>query len=294
MTKAKWKKGLYIALAIAVVILIVWGIVVMTQRPSTGTQQVMASSSSLENVIRSSSAESLSDEQFIYGVDNIIPQCTATEQEQLEWTLDLQHNLQEIAGDDIECKFLNWFGEAAAVVELDELSDPTLLLETLSLTPQFSRIIINMKSKDTGLVTREAIYENGIITEHFVNLEALQPQDKAPIKGLQEQLLDEFGISEEAISYSGDCLVLTLNTSAPACLDIFDYTFRWLKQNNLNPDIIITSNGVLWAAADLKSTEALYTRYDTKSELAPLFHMTFYYTCNFFKNDLQEQCQIYL
>ena len=294
MTKEKAKKGLFIVLGVGVAVLIIWGIIVKAQEPSKGTEQVMQSTSSLDNAVRSEQTAPLTDEQFLYGTDNIIPQCKLSSAEQLTLENSSRSKLMKIAGDQVSCDFLNWFGEPALLVSMPNIDNLELLTSTFSSIEGVKRIIVNLQN-DSRVVFREAVYANGEIKETFSMPKAISDIGSPDIQELRISLSEVFGLSEESIVYDGVYLQLnTAGINTTNCLDLFDITFQWLKAHGLAPTLILRNNNLLLANANLKATEDIYNLYNTKSELAPLFRMTYYNTCNFFKNDLQEHCKIYL
>lgn len=291
--KSNIKKGLIIFLSIAAAVLIVWGIIVKLTQPSRGTEKVLSTVSSLENVVRSQT-ESLTEEQFVYGVQNILPQCKITDKEQTDLVYQLKKVLSPSIKDSFACEFVNWFGEPAVSMELPYYADLSLLSSTLQQFPSITHAFINIYD-DSYEVVQCAEYADGHISGPYGIPEVTASLSDQRMKLLAGDLNTEFGLSADSLCFDDTYTVIDVTGIQPAdCIDLFDMVYQRFCNLSYNTVIVLKRGNQLEAYADMRKYAELYKAFYTESELAPLFRMTYYFTCNFFKNDLWDYSKTYL
>lgn len=291
--KSSIKKGLIIFLSIAAAILIVWGIIVKLTQPSQGTEKVLSTVSSLEDAIRSQT-ESLTEEQFVYGVENILPQCKLTADAQEELVYQLRQALSSHIEDSFTCEFVNWFGEPAVSIQMPCQDDLADINKALQQFPELTRAFINMYD-DMLEVVQCAEYANGQFEEPYGLPEVLTSSEDKRMKALAEGICTEFGLEINSWISDGTYMMIDVTSLQPAdCIDLFDTLYQEFHAIDCNTVIVLKRGALLEAYADMHKYAELYEAFYTESELAPLFRMTYYFTCNFFKNDLWDYSKTYL
>lgn len=279
-------------LIMAAIAITVWGIILKLLQPAQGTQKMIASSSSLDEAVRSKT-DSLTTEEFIYGVSNILPTSTLTEEEQLLLALKVQNDLAEHIDGSIDCEFVNWFGKPALTIKLKYQESYDAVVEHLNTFPDVTRVYLNMHSGEA--VVQAAIYSEGDILESFKVPENLTHKDSAQVQALITEISTSFNLDPTAAVYDGDLLLIDVSSMTLSdVLDLFDFSFQHAMQASLVSKLAVVRGRSLVAYANLADTKSLYDSYYTSSELAPLFRLSFYTACDFLKGDLREYSKIYM
>lgn len=286
-------KVLIISFIVLAVVLIAAGTAIILQAPHDGAEAALSLSSSLDENIRNSTV-SLTDDEFEYGMNNMIPASmtdSSTLRSECKRIETYYHdNLQVSCATEI----LNFFGVDSLRLTLKNVGDLTQVLTPLKDSSVFKRIHILLISDTTGFEYAEYLYaDNELYTVYEPHtLQIVEPS--AEIVDLAEALSQKYGVSTESIQCSDSELKIDLSDLAASdVISVFDDCWQYLLLYHPGINLTLCSGDVLLASAKVVE-DWNYTRYYPNNDLAPLFRLTYYYQNNFFKNSIHSACQLYL
>lgn len=288
----KTLKKLFIVIGVVLVItLVVWAIILISSRSSTGVEKLLDEHKGLNDIILTADRP-LTDEQFVYGVQSIIPNIPLPITEQTRLASNLSSVLEQYTNQIPEIEVIPYFGDPAAIVTMKAIKDPLLLGSLLDNT--FSRIYFNF-TNEQSFVESEYIYKNNKMEQ--VYLDSVNPitVEDSELNILQEQITAEYALAVDDFIFTGDTIVIDCrNLSTTDALNMFDYTYQWLVDKNRDITIVLKRSTVLWANAHVDLQDSNYRDFYPAEELAPLFRMKYYYINNFFVDALCSTCKLYI
>lgn len=285
-------KILLIAFICLAVILTVAGVILVNITPSTGSEKTIEQQNCLVSEVRNTS--SLSDDAFIFGINNIIP-IDATDKSVINNAIqELRNELESALQMGVYTEYLSSMGEPAAFVVLPDTCNLTEVLTVFQHASIFTKIYIMMADINTDIVSSEFLFSEGVLHELYQShsIETVVMPDK--ISSMCSILMYEYNLTAESFCYSGSELCIDVSDmSYDDALCIFDYSWQYLLQEEIVLDLELFSSEMLLASARTEKSSA-YIKYYPSSDLAPLYRLTYYYQNNFLKNDLRVTCQRYL
>lgn len=292
--KGNLGKKLLIAFCIMAAILTTAGIIIICNRPHTGTEQVLAGNTSLQEKIYQDT-DVLSDEEFIYGITNMIPSDNTDDSVITSALAALKQAYMNTVGVDCYAEYINYFGTPAAYLKLPDTIELTKVLTPLQQDTVFTKIYVLLTDSELGVVHTEYVYSDGEISEVYLP-HMLTPTDASEdIKQLADSLIAEYNLTPEDFKYSGGELEINVEIlSNSDALSLFDYSFQYLLQNHPGINLVLRSGDILYASGLVEETYE-YKKYYPHNDLAPLFRLSYYYQYDFLKNSLRSTAkQLYL
>lgn len=286
-------KILIIVFICLAVVLTIVGILLINLSPLTGSRQTLDQQMSLVSEIRETS-NYLSDDDFIFGLNNVIPQDT-TDKELIDDALQkLEDELKTVISESVYVEYLSSFGNPAALVILPDTYNLAEVLTVFQKANLFTKIYIMMASTDTDIVSFEYLYSEGLLHElyqpHSLNLTEMSEK----VKSMCDMIMYEYGLTAESFQYSGSELRIDVTSlSYDDALCVFDYSWQYLQHEDIALDLTVFDETILLASASTEDSST-YSKYYPSSDLAPLYRLMYYYQNNFFKNGLRVTCQRYL
>ena len=200
--KGNLGKKLLIAFCIMAAILTTAGIIIICNRPHTGTEQVLAGNTSLQEKIYQDT-DVLSDEEFIYGITNMIPSDNTDDSVITSALAALKQAYMNTVGVDCYAEYINYFGTPAAYLKLPDTIELTKVLTPLQQDTVFTKIYVLLADSELGVVHTEYVYSDGEISEVYLP-HMLTPTDASEdIKQLADSLIAEYNLTPEDFKYSG-------------------------------------------------------------------------------------------
>lgn len=291
--KKNHTKALIIALIVLAVVLAVGGIALILQQPHNGAEAALSSASVLEDDIRASTT-SLTDDEFEYGIDNIIPKSTT----EISVLKSECRRIEAYYSDTFQItsttEILNFFGTDALRLTLKNVEDLSQILTPLKDSGVFKRIHILLVASDTGLEYAEYLYDNGNVYTLYEPHDLMVSEPSSEIKYLAEMLSQKYELPVETMQCADSEFKVDLgNLAASDVISVFDDCWQYLLDKQPGVYLTLCNGDILLASAKVERDQN-YTRYYPDNDLAPLFRLTFYYQNNFFKNSIHSMCQLYL
>lgn len=277
-----------------VVILTALGIYFISHSKKAGTEKILSNESEIQTAMRLET-ESLSDEEFEYGIQHIMPISSQESSTSLAALDELKNAFEDILNYTPEAQYFDSFDGTNAYfiisteVNLDEFLP---LLETNTF---FNKIFI-LRTNKAQQIKEIYIYTNSLMQLVFSltdNSSELIEDTPSYLEAMINSVCTEYQIDKNCFVYSNNELFIdTSNVSTSIALCIFDYCWQYCYASDIHLTLIITAGQSLLALADTSKSD-FYDSYYPNNELAALFRLEYYYKSFFLFGDLRQVCQVY-
>lgn len=305
MNKAKVNKAFTIAFVVFAAVLLLAGGICLYVASRSKSEQVVNSEYDLLDTIRDSGADTpLTDDQFIAGMDRIIPKDYTEDSTYDAEAAELLNELTDLTGVPCIVNRINYFGSTACAIVIPGSANLIDVETILSQHAIFSRVYVQLADTKTGNVYSEYLYTEGrskgiylssdAVVQGLVAAGSFVVTPDSSISGMLKQVFEEYEIKDPKVILTDTSLYMDLNTVASAdVLNIFDYIYTWCRAYKKELEIVIYSGSVLYANAIVDMSDTNYSNYYPVDELAAYFRMTYYHSNNFFKNSCYDASLAY-
>lgn len=272
-----------ILLVVFVVLLVGLGIVCVNMTKRNTQEKQLQADEEFMGQIRDDTEDSLTDEQFDEGLKRILPTDTTTLDEYTAKYKVLSNALKDKEVYYVITR-IDYFGTCACLLEI---TGEITLDELKSFVPEagFSRVYIHVLSAVSRLIQKEYLCDGQEVTETFSGDRKLGDSitnDRVSV--MFKALCDEYNLTDSDITFTGDVMRVSFKTISDAnAVDIFDYLYRWCRQEKINTVIQMFKGKELYALASVDIADTRFEEYYPSVDLAAQYRLRFYIMCDYLR-----------
>ncbi len=288
-------KYFIIGAVVFAVVFTILGIKAIRQSKEDGSDKILENESSFNSLIHQNQDSdlhdiSLTDDQFLEGLNKIFPIDRTTESDR---RFDIAEIEQTLEREDIiaDIRYFNNFGKPgyciATKVSIEEIKP---LLDFSICQEYYVQI-----ADDSGIGFKDVykVTENKVEPRLISGTDVGVQQDTTLITELCNELNAQYNITDIVLTERA-LLIYSTGISTADLLNIFDYTYQWCLQNDCDRQLFLYSSDLLVAVTDETLRNEYYVSNYPVDELAAIFRLKYYSTKCFFSSSMQTICNLYL
>lgn len=292
-TKKKINKALIILSIVLCVGLTVGGVYLISRIATQGEEQVLTSHDQIEQDIRRETS-SLTDDEFQYGYEHIMPTDTTDPQIVAQYLSSLVERIKVDLEVDLEGESGNYFGEPAAYLTIFSAVAHEDIYPILEDEVFFKKILIGVLDEDSGRLCEVYAYSKNKL--EALCLLAEESDEELPVElfEMQEAVISEYALSQDCFWCDADTVYIDVGLMPFASvLNMFDYCWAYMYSSRIDKYLVVVSNGCILACADTSICEQ-YDKYYPNNDLAALYRVRFYIDSGFLWGRLRETGKLYI
>lgn len=287
-------KYFIIGAVIFTVIFTFLGLKAIHRSKEDGSDEVLENESSFNSLIHQDSINgsnvSLTDEQFLAGLDRIFPTDRTSDSAIRAAIAQIEQSLAdgEVTAD---VRYFNNFGESGYCISTTSSLDKVKSLLDFSVCSEYY-----IQISDAGGIGIREVYkvdkdnlESRLVSGTDVGVQ----QDNTLIAELCDELNAQYNITDVVLTEQA-LLINSINLSTADLLNVFDYTYQWCLQNDCDRQIFLYLDNVLMAVTDETLRDEYYSSNYPIDELSAVFRLEYYSAKCFFSSTVQTLCDLYL
>lgn len=270
-------------LIVFAVLLVLFGVLCINMAKRSKQAKQLQTDSEFMSQIRDETVDSLSDDQFTDGLERILPVDATTLDEYTAMYKKVSGALE-----DKEVYYsisrIDYFGTCACLLEItgDMNKD-----ELQAFVPEsgFSRMYIHITPISSEGERYEYLWDGQELTETFSSEEEIDADiADRKISAMFDSLCTEYKLTDSAITFTNDVLRVTLKSVSDVdVVDIFDYLYRWCRQEEISTTIQVFNSSTLVALAQVDLTDTRFEEYFPAADLSAQYRLRFYIMNDYIK-----------
>lgn len=277
------------------VVFTILGINAIKQSKEAGSDKIIQNEESLNSLIhRNQTSEgqtvSLTDEQFLEGLNKVFPQDGTLESDIRISTANIEKTLSQ-EGIVADVRYFNNFGTAGYCIATQVSLEEVKALLDFSLCPEYYVQIAD--SSGIGLTSVYKVTKDSTEARLISGKDVGVQQDNTLIADLCSNLEEQYNITNVVLTDKA-LIVYSTDVSTADLLNVFDYTYQWCLQNDCDRQLFIYSSDLLVAVSDETLRDEYYSSNYPIDELAAVFRLKYYTAKCFFSTSMQTICNLYL
>lgn len=274
--------------------LLILGIYFISHIKETGSEEVLTNESRAQSVIYTPT-ESLSDNDFEYGLEHIMPTTSIDTHKCDEVLSSISDKIEQVSGVVLDADYFCYFSDVHAYLKVFCDSELDTFLPLLTEATIFKQIYL-LNSDISGNIHDIYVYSSGDFQKLF-SFDDLSSNSmitsESSLDTMINNVCEEYSLESSRFAYSGDIVYINLSgVTISEVLCIFDYCWQYCYASENSPYLAVITDDTVLAFADTSPCE-LYDSYYPDNELAPLFRIKFYYNSFFVLDELRKSCEIY-
>lgn len=277
------------------VVFTILGINAIKQSKEAGSDKIIQNEESLNSLIHQNQTSegqtvSLTDEQFLEGLNKVFPQDGTLESDIRISTANIEKTLSQ-EGIVADVRYFNNFGTAGYCIATQVSLEEVKALLDFSLCPEYYVQIAD--SSGIGLTSVYKVTKDSTEARLISGKDVGVQQDNTLIADLCSNLEEQYNITNVVLTDKA-LIAYSTDVSTADLLNVFDYTYQWCLQNDCDRQLFIYSSDLLVAVSDETLRDEYYSSNYPIDELAAVFRLKYYTAKCFFSTSMQTICNLYL